>query len=155
VLPGEPVLIDHDGYAIGIAGSAYNIGLDMEALRADLAALKEKGADFVVVSMHAGIEYAILPSKAQENFAHEAIDAGANLVVGHHPHVVQKAEEYNGGYIVYSLGNFIFDQFFSEATMHGVVLQAELKGSEVTYTQRPIVINTKAQPSWLALEEEP
>ena len=48
--------------------------------------------------------------------AHVAIDAGANLVVGHHPHVIQEIEEYNGGYIAYSLGNFVFNGFHDEET---------------------------------------
>ena len=48
------------------------------------------------------------------------LNAGADIIAGHHPHTVQEVEEYNGGWILYSLGNFIFDQYFSKETMEGV-----------------------------------
>ena len=67
-------------------------------------------ADFVVVSMHSGHEYTKQANASQTAFAHAAIDAGAELVIGHHPHVVQPVEQYRGKYILYSLGNFVFDQ---------------------------------------------
>ncbi|MCK4892250.1 MAG: CapA family protein, partial [Candidatus Pacebacteria bacterium] len=63
--------------------------------------------DIVIVSMHAGTEYKISSSYFQENFARNAIDAGADLIIGHHPHVVQNVEKYKEGYILYSLGNFV------------------------------------------------
>ena len=65
---------------------------------------------FVVVSMHSGHEYTKQANASQTTFAHAAIDAGAELVIGHHPHVVQPVERYRGKYILYSLGNFVFDQ---------------------------------------------
>jgi len=67
-------------------------------------------ADVVIVSIHSGAEYSDYPNTRQIKFAHAAIDAGADLVIGHHPHVVQSAEKYKGKYIFYSLGNFVFDQ---------------------------------------------
>ncbi len=70
-------------------------------------------ADFVVVSMHSGHEYTKQANSSQSAFAHAAIDAGAELVIGHHPHVVQPVEQYRGKYILYSLGNFVFDQAHS------------------------------------------
>jgi poly-gamma-glutamate synthesis protein (capsule biosynthesis protein) len=66
--------------------------------------------DFVVVSVHWGIEYAPHPENAQRTIAHLMVDAGADVVLGHHPHVVQDIERYNGAVIAYSLGNFLFDQ---------------------------------------------
>lgn len=76
--------------------------------------------DVLVVSFHWGNEYS--PANArQEMLAHAAIDAGADIVVGAHPHVMQRVEEYKGKIIYYSLGNFIFDQYFSEHTMRGMV----------------------------------
>ncbi|MBI5816843.1 MAG: CapA family protein [Candidatus Yonathbacteria bacterium] len=76
-----------------------------------IVAVKEakQKANFVIVSMHAGNEYTDKPDDSQISFAHKAIDAGAELVIGHHPHVVQPIEKYNGKYILYSLGNFISD----------------------------------------------
>lgn len=87
--------------------------------------------DYVVVSFHFGNEYETVASSRQEELARSAIDAGANIVVGHHPHVVQKIELYNGGLIAYSLGNFIFDQNFSEETMEGALLNVIFKGQDI------------------------
>ena len=66
--------------------------------------------DVLVVSLHWGIEYADRPTERQQRLARRIIDAGADLVLGHHPHVFQGLEEYNGGLIAYSLGNLLFDQ---------------------------------------------
>ncbi len=66
--------------------------------------------DFVIVSMHWGTEYVHVPDKRQIEWAHALIDAGADLLIGHHPHVLQSIEIYNERLIAYSLGNFIFDQ---------------------------------------------
>lgn len=67
-------------------------------------------ADHVVVSFHWGDEYVSMPADRQVQLAHAAIDAGASVVHGHHPHVLQPVEVYHGGVIFYSLGNFVFDQ---------------------------------------------
>ncbi len=77
-----------------------------------------ESVDLLVVSVHWGDEYKA-HNKRQEALAHKIIDAGAKLVVGHHPHVTQDVEEYKGGLILYSLGNFVFDQYFSAETMQG------------------------------------
>ncbi len=76
--------------------------------------------DILVMSFHWGNEYSLVIPR-QEELAHMAIDAGADIVVGHHPHVMQKFEYYNNKPIFYSLGNFIFDQYFSEHTMRGMI----------------------------------
>lgn len=77
--------------------------------------------DLLIISFHWGIEYAKRPTAKQIELAHQVIEAGANLIIGHHPHVIQKTEDYQGGKIVYSLGNFVFDQPWSEATKKGLV----------------------------------
>jgi gamma-polyglutamate biosynthesis protein CapA len=84
--------------------------------------------DVVIVSLHHGIEYTLQPSKAQVECAHAAIDAGAALVIGHHPHVVQPREIYKGREIYYSLGNFVFDQFQRVATQHGEMVDITFEG---------------------------
>jgi poly-gamma-glutamate synthesis protein (capsule biosynthesis protein) len=101
-------------------------GLDIVRLREDIAAIR-KVANVTVVSMHAGAEYAKTPHPAQQQFARAAIEAGATLVVGHHPHVVQPCEEYQTGVICYSLGNLVFDQT-APGTNDGLVVEAEFKG---------------------------
>ena len=74
--------------------------------------------DYIVVYAHWGDEYVAANAKQRE-LAHKFIDAGADIVIGSHPHVVQEMEMYNGRPIFYSLGNFIFDQWFSPEVMHG------------------------------------
>jgi poly-gamma-glutamate synthesis protein (capsule biosynthesis protein) len=76
--------------------------------------------------MHAGTEYMRTPNQNQTEFAHAAIDAGADMVIGHHPHWIQTTEKYQGKYIFYSLGNFIFDQMWSQDTKEGLALKITL-----------------------------
>ncbi|HBR81070.1 MAG: hypothetical protein UX09_C0007G0008 [Candidatus Uhrbacteria bacterium GW2011_GWE2_45_35] len=68
-------------------------------------------SDITIVSFHWGAEYQHFPNTEQKELAHTAIEAGADIVIGHHPHVLQGIEKYQNGLIFYSLGNFIFDQF--------------------------------------------
>ncbi|HQJ25490.1 MAG TPA: CapA family protein, partial [Bacillota bacterium] len=93
----------------------------------DIARLK-RTADFVIVSVHWGVEYAAMPDAAQVARAHAAIDAGADVVLGHHPHVLQPFEAYKEGLIFYSLGNFVFDQKKSRTTESMVALISLKKG---------------------------
>jgi poly-gamma-glutamate synthesis protein (capsule biosynthesis protein) len=107
----------------------------------------KQNADFVIVSMHAGTEYAALPNSFQKNFARAAIDAGAEIVIGHHPHVVETMEKYKGKYIFYSLGNFIFDQMWSRETRQGLILKAFFTKAGLTKIQfSPILIEDYSQP---------
>lgn len=94
--------------------------MDVDDVKVDIKNALTK-ADIVVVSMHAGNEYSKKATKIQTDFAHTAIDAGAAVVIGHHPHVVQPVENYGNGVILYSLGNFVFDQFFSADVQTGLV----------------------------------
>lgn len=86
----------------------------------DIIAIAKMSVDVLVVSFHFGDEYSPVNSR-QEKLAHMAIDAGADIVVGHHPHVMQRFEVYKDKPIFYSLGNFIFDQYFSPQTLQGMV----------------------------------
>jgi poly-gamma-glutamate synthesis protein (capsule biosynthesis protein) len=107
-------------------------------------------ADIVIVSMHSGTEYEPTPNASQVAFARAAIDAGATIVIGHHPHVVQTVEYYKGKPIFYSLGNFVFDQMFSRETREGLALKAVFtkKGlKDITY--HPVLIEDYAQPRLL------
>jgi poly-gamma-glutamate synthesis protein (capsule biosynthesis protein) len=105
-----------------------------------------KRCDVVIISMHSGVEYQPKPSAAQIAFAHAAIDAGAKLVIGHHPHVVQPREKYRDGLIYYSLGNFVFDQYQREATQHGEVVQVSFLGREILETHEMNVRITASGP---------
>lgn len=80
-----------------------------------------KNADVVVVSMHWGAEYRATPDTRQIELAHLVADAGANLIIGNHPHWVQSDEQYKTTYIKYAHGNLVFDQMWSEETKKGVI----------------------------------
>lgn len=77
-------------------------------LKKGMEKLREQDVDLIIVTCHWGIEREFYPEERQTEFGHKCIDAGADLVIGHHPHVIQGIEEYQGKYIVYSLGNFCF-----------------------------------------------
>ncbi|MCD8013746.1 MAG: CapA family protein, partial [Lachnospiraceae bacterium] len=84
-------------------------GLECESqVRETIAEAQAEGAELIIVAFHWGSEKETAPDETQQSLAHTAIDCGADLVVGHHPHVLQGIEKYNGKYIVYSLGNFCF-----------------------------------------------
>jgi len=104
---------------------------DTDLLRTRIGA--EATSTFVVVLAHWGEEYDTTPNDTQVTLAHTLIDAGADLVVGTHPHVVQNKEEYAGRWIYYSLGNFVFDQYFSDAVRCGAILSITLRPNN-TYT---------------------
>lgn len=109
--------------------------------------LAKQLTDIVVVSLHWGTEYAKEPSLEQTNLAQNIIDAGADLVIGHHPHVIQKYEKYKNGYIFYSLGNFIFDQGFSDETMEGAIAKIIIKDKKISsVSSLKIIMNEFFQP---------
>jgi poly-gamma-glutamate capsule biosynthesis protein CapA/YwtB (metallophosphatase superfamily) len=120
--------------------------LDVDQMRADVAELRRR-ADVVMVSMHAGTEYQSTPNALQQRFARAAIDAGASVVVGHHPHVVQTIETYGDGVIYYSLGNLVFDQFQLTKTQRGWIADVHFVGSRlVSCGIIPIdIVNTVAR----------
>lgn len=97
--------------------------------------------NFFIVSMHWGEEYQLINSLNQQRLAHKIIEAGGDLIIGHHPHVVQNIEKYQGKLIFYSLGNFIFDQYFSPETQQGLAVGLEMYPDELVCRLFPIQIN--------------
>ena len=119
---------------------------DLDRVRSSLRALRSQ-ASYIVVAMHAGEEYTSEPSTAQKTFAHAAIDSGADLVVGSHPHWLQRFERYKQGLIFYSLGNFIFDQDSSPATREGAALKLILRAGQAVQAELiPIEIEDSCCP---------
>lgn len=103
--------------------------------------------DVLIVSFHFGEEYKTIHNKRQEYLAHTAIDNGADIIIGHHPHVIQDIEKYKGKPIVYSLGNFIFDQHFSKETMRGMLFSITYKNKDLIKTESKIItLNKLYQP---------
>lgn len=94
------------GLKIGLYAAQFD--LQVSTMKKGIAALREGGAELVIVSFHWGTEGSYRPTDQQKKHAHAAIDAGADIVYGHHPHVLQPIEEYKDGIIYYSLGNFSF-----------------------------------------------
>jgi len=97
--------------------------------------------NFLIVSMHWGEEYKLTNSPFQQSLAHRIIEAGADLMIGHHPHVVQNIEKYQGKIIFYSLGNFIFDQYFSTETQEGLAVGLEIYPDRLVCRLFPLQIN--------------
>lgn len=92
----------------------------------DLVTQASNETDFVVVNIHWGNEYEHDFNTYQQEVGKSLVDAGADILIGHHPHVVQGVEVYKNKPIFYSLGNFIFDQYFSEATQEGLGVGLEI-----------------------------
>lgn len=126
--------------------------LDRVAVTADMSAAK-KLSDVVIVMMHWGQEYKNKPESSTVDLAHWLIDQGADVVIGGHPHWVQGIESYKNHPIVYSLGNFIFDQDFSVETRQG--LAVELDVTDRGYVLKPIPIQIdQSQPRVVEGEEK-
>ncbi len=110
-----------------------------------ISSAKAQG-DFVIVYPHWGVEYNLGTTSEQVVLGHQFVDAGADVIFGSHPHVVEPVEIYQGKPIFYSLGNFVFDQSFSQETSEGLAVDLSLSATSATYTLRPFTI-TRAAPS--------
>lgn len=150
------VTIRKNGIAIGLVGYHALHKLDAENVATVITDMRTS-VDFVIVYPHWGIEYEHSASATQIKEARVFIDAGADLIIGGHPHVVQPMEIYNNKVIFYSVGNFVFDQYWSEETMRSLAVGLELKktdtGLEQAYQLYPIRITAAGQPE-LALDAD-
>jgi poly-gamma-glutamate synthesis protein (capsule biosynthesis protein) len=103
--------------------------------------------DILVVSLHWGNEYEKEPRDWQKTLGHQIIDNGAKVIIGHHPHVTQPTEKYHDGLIFYSLGNFVFDQPWSEETKKGKIAKIVFEGKKIkSFEEIPIYIKDYSQP---------
>lgn len=126
----------------------------LEWLKSHISTMKDKGADIVIVSMHAGTEYARTPNQAQIDFAHAAVEAGADLVIGSHPHWIQTIEQYKNKWIFYSLGNFVFDQMWSTETREGLAAKISVQDKAVNKIDLvPVIIDDYCCPRFANPEE--
>jgi poly-gamma-glutamate capsule biosynthesis protein CapA/YwtB (metallophosphatase superfamily) len=166
-----PKIIEKNGIKIAFIGASYaSINdngstqnpfvarmQDTERLRIALWEAKSN-ADYIIVNMHGWQEYSRTPTVLQKSFAKIAIENGADMVIGGHPHWTQGIELYRGKYIFYSLGNFVFDQDFSYETKNGLALQVFLSKKDGTVKLdeiqlHPVAIENYGQPlimSWEA-----
>lgn len=125
---------------------------DQEIIETVQLVKSENPESFLIVIIHWGEEYQLDSSLSQQNLAHKMIDAGAGLIIGSHSHVVQNIEIYQGKVVFYSLGNFIFDQYFSKETQEGLAVGLEIYPKRIIYRLFPIQ-SEKAQPSLMKKTE--
>lgn len=132
------------------ASSPGHAWLDPALVTADITAVRPH-VDFLVVFAHWGIEYQAAQSADQRAMARVAIDAGADVVVGAHPHVIQPYETYNGKLIVYSLGNFVFDEMTSDNVRRGDVLTLTVGGTQLVdwKLRQSYITGDFGQPQWV------
>jgi poly-gamma-glutamate synthesis protein (capsule biosynthesis protein) len=124
--------------------------LTLRRVEADIERARERGADVVIVFPHWGVEYDYTPFANQQRLARGIIDAGADLIIGNHAHYAAAMEVYEGKPIWYALGNFVFDQTWSEPTMEGITLELTFHGADLRQIRmRPHIILDKAQPNFL------
>ena len=138
---GDPLNSEYRWYVketkgVKIGFVSYNQFIEDGTKKAleDIEIIKSK-ADIMIVYAHWGEEYETISKNSQKELAHRFIDNGVDLVIGSHPHVVQEVEEYKGKKIYYSLGNFIFDQYFEEKTKNGLLVKVTIENNQITSTE--------------------
>ncbi|WP_051292907.1 CapA family protein [Citrifermentans bremense] len=149
----EPVVFTSEGVRCGILGYSFQhdrfhtVDLpyacgDDAAIIGDIERLKGE-VELVIVTCHWGYEFMDHPTADQIAAARSWVDAGAKLVVGHHPHVLQGMERYRGALIAYSLGNFMFDMLWCEEYRKTAILQVEYRDGAIHYSTVPAMLDMK------------
>lgn len=137
-------VITKNGIKVGFVGFHEFTYFNFDKIFAEVARLRPE-VDILIVSPHWGVEYQKEPTEKMVQWAHQFIDLGADTVIGAHSHIVGNTEEYQGKKIFYSLGNFAFDQYFSEATMSGlgVIIEVEKNKEkfDLKYKEIPIRVD--------------
>jgi poly-gamma-glutamate synthesis protein (capsule biosynthesis protein) len=155
---GPVAVIDVRGIKFGFIGfNGVGRAIDQTALKAGIARARQQ-ADIVVVQFHWGKEYERQPMPDRGvptpddpvNIGHLAIDLGADIVIGNHPHWYQGVEVYKGKLITYAHGNFVFDQMWSEETREGVIGTYTFYGTQlVAASWKPIRSYDYGQPVFM------
>ncbi|MFA6158312.1 MAG: CapA family protein [Candidatus Paceibacterota bacterium] len=137
--PAQKSLVkDVNGLGIALVGFNQFLGVDSAtATVAEIQGLRAN-SDAIIVFSHWGDEY-VPVTDGQRAIAHAFIDAGADAVIGAHPHVIQEHEVYKGKSIYYSLGNFMFDQYWEDAVRDGLVLEAHLSDRSISFIPRHVL----------------
>lgn len=137
-------IIEKNGIVVGLVGFHEFTYINFDKVINEIKNIRNS-VDVLIVSPHWGIEYQKEATDNMKKWAHEFIDAGADAVIGSHTHIIGDKENYKGKKIYYSLGNFAFDQYFSEETMNGLIVDMNIKkgyeGSiSINYTDIPIKV---------------
>lgn len=139
---------DVKGTKVGFLGFDYVTNKVSEEDLNVIAGSKSK-VDILIVGVHWGSEYQAKAGKLQEDTAIQMIEKGADVIAGHHPHWVQNTAMHNSKPIYYSLGNFIFDQMWSENTKKGMAIRLTMKGNDVVRSEElPLYMRKLGQPEW-------
>ena len=118
---------------------------DADLIGRDVTALRDR-ADIAVVTLHWGDEFIDHPAPSQVELAHRLVDAGADVIIGHHTHILQGVERYKGAVIAYSLGNFVYDQW-QRRLRESMILRLTIRGSrDMDCRMEPVLINGLHQP---------
>ena len=136
----EPIIRELNGKKVAFVAFNQFLGQPAAGVATKISQLK-KEADFLIVYAHWGTEYERLENEHQKEWAHSFIDAGADLIIGSHPHVVEPIEVYKNKAIFYSLGNFVFDQYFSVDTMSGLAVGVSIQGKALDFYLSPVDLN--------------
>ena len=159
----KPAILDANGTKVAILaydaiapgyhaakGEPGSSKLTIKAVQAGVKAARKAGAKVVIVFPHWGVEYHYSPFQNQQRLARQIIDAGADMIIGNHAHYAAAVEVYKGKPIWYALGNFVFDQTWSEPTMEGITLELTFQGAQLRQIRmRPHIILDKAQPNFM------
>lgn len=149
---GELVVLEKGGMKFGFLGfnKAQEENPKLSVGELELIRESDSKADFLVVGMHWGVEYRDKALPGVRKLARELVEAGADVVVGHHPHWIQENESIDGKPVFYSLGNFVFDQFWSEETRRGLVVKLIFEDRRIANQELlPVYINSSAQPEFI------
>lgn len=134
-------VIISSGIKVGLVGFHEFTYKNFDKIFSEIEKLRPE-VDVLIVTPHWGVEYKKNPTDKQKEWARGFIDSGADAVIGSHSHIVGEIEEYNGKKIFYSLGNFAFDQYFSEDTMNGLTVQMNIEkineNVTIEYSMMPI-----------------
>lgn len=162
-------ILEINGKKIGMAGFSTVYSLINEKAINQVVSDLASSTDLVIVNIHWGVEYEHEFNSIQQRLAHGLIDSGADIIIGHHPHVVQGMEIYKDKPIFYSLGNFIFDQYFSNDTQESLAIGLDITDSQQKFYLLPLkselsssrLMDTKEKEtfinnfiSWSILEDE-
>ncbi len=145
---GEPSFLIKDirGYKIAFVNYNQFAKSGQEQTLADIEKAKIK-ADFIILYTHWGLEYQPVANQTITRLAHLFIDQGVDLIIGSHPHVIQNIEEYKGKKIYYSLGNFIFDQYFNSQVKKGLIVKVKINTTttQANYENYYVKLKTNGQ----------
>lgn len=158
---GHPNVLNDNSYSIvsTLHGNLALIGLQAIDILPNLVELEQLLArvsaksDWQVVYIHWGPEYQLSASQLQTTFARKLVAFGADLIIGHHPHVVQNIDLIDGVPVFYSLGNFVFDQYFSLAVQEGLTIVLDISAQQIRL--EPVTsIDSRTQPRYLTSDEK-